>query len=420
MPIKKFTGFLSFFCLWVGATFAQTPLDSLQYRQVKLDIWCETARFIYSDYQADSLVQGLNCRSWEQFRQSLQPNHLETYTFFEAIEKPSIYAGYTSFEAKLAKLVEEISKKLKASGSRRGNEARLQGVDQLQQRLSAIVNNPGEVRGDTEKVADNEQERTLLPPSEDVEAVDEAENAEAKVEDGWDWTELLQWVLIGLSLGLSAWLFTQNRQLKKDLNLRMSRRKQEISSLTRQTEAQQNKKVKVPEPGLSEAEVSRLIRKEIDKIRQQQKARQQKTVVSAERQEPVRKPEPPVEQPKARIESAPVKQQDQPKGSSGLFYDKLPFKGGFHQNQLSERLQPDSIYTIEVSDDRPDEARFWVTEDHEVQKYAMQNGLGFFEEACEYNQVEENPSRVRTLEKGQLRKKGNLWQIEKKVKVSFE
>ena len=420
MPIKRFTGFLSFLCLWAMSSFAQAPLDSVQYQQAKLEIWCETAQFIYQDYEADSLLEGLNCQSWEQFRQSLRPNHLETYAFFEAIEKPSIYAGYTSVEAKLAKLVEEISKKLKASSSRRGNAVRLQSVDQLQQELASIAANPVAPIENSPEVSSAEPEEADLSQEEEEKPAEEVENAEAVVEEGRDWAEMLQWILLGLSLGLSGWLFTQNSQLKKELDLRMSRRKQEIGSLTRQTEAQQNKKIKVPEPGLNEAEVTRLIRKEIEKIRQQQKVRQQKAAVSAERQEPVRTPEPPVQPPKPRIEQVPEKQQERPPQPSGLYYDKLPFKGGFHQNQLSERLQSDSIYTIQVLGDRPEEARFWVTEDHEVQKYAMQNGLSFFEEACEYEQLEESPSRVRNLEKGQLRKKGNLWQIEKKVKVSFE
>ncbi|WP_017731574.1 hypothetical protein [Nafulsella turpanensis] len=417
MPIKRLTGFVIFLSLWAGSCFAQAPLDSLQYRQAKLKIWCETAQFIYQDYKADSLLKGLNCLNWEQFRQSLRPNHLETYTFFEAVEKPAIYAGYTSFEAKLGKLVEEISKKLKASSSRRGNQARLQSVDQLQQKLSVIVAQP-EVF--SESIAGAADEGVTVPPGESEMQSSNVEEAKAELEEGWGWTELLQWLLIGLSLALSGWLWGQNKQLKKELNQRMQRRKQEIGSLTRQSEAQLKKKVKIPEPGLGEAEVTHLVRKEIDKIRQQQKAKQQRMVVSASKEEGSQ-PKPassPVEQEKPR--PAVENHQESRNGPAGLYYDKLPFKGGFHHNQLSPQLQPDSIYTIQLMSDRPEEARFWVTEDHEVQKYAMQNGLSFFEEACEYGQVEENPSRVRNLEKGQLRKKGNLWQIEKKVKVSFE
>ena len=420
--------------LKVGETKAQGIADSLLYRQAKLEIWCETIRFIYTDNGADSLLSQLQCQDWMALENSLEPNYLQTRNFYQAIEKPTIYKGYSTYNSKLQKLVEEIGKKLKSSPGRASSPGRLQGVDSLQASLLTIANSPtsalsinpssasggnGEVEKKINKV------RTIAARQE---AANETKDSET---DQMDWTEILQWLLLVLLTAGLVLLWVQNRNLKKDLNLRMNRRKQEISAITRMKESDKPENVKPKtgsEPRVSQAEVARIVRAEIEKVRQQtKKLRQQAYEASqeAEKEKVQNYSSAPVvaqEEPNARAQQdnfvAPKEEEE--RGNTGLFYDKLPFKGGFHQNHLSTQRHPDSIYSIQVLDEKPDEAHFWVTEDQEVQKYAMQNGLSFFEEACEYSQVEENPSRVRNLEKGRLRKNGHLWEIEKKVKVSFE
>lgn len=417
---------------------AQNVTDSLLYRQAKLEIWCETIRFIFKDNGADSLEKQLHCQDWGAFENSLAPNYLQTNSFYQSIEKPTIYRGYSTYNSKLQKLVEEISKKLKSSPVRASRPERLQRVDSLQASLLAVANsptsafsiNPSSTSG--EEVQEEEKINKVRTIAAKQEAANETKDSEI---EQMDWTEILQWALLVLLTAGLAVLWAQNRSLKKDLNLRMNRRKQEISAITRMKESDKPETVK-PKAGaeskVTQAEVARIVRAEIDKVRQQtKKLRQQAYEASREAErESLQKPAaviPPDEQKPAHQQNPAYQPEpmiapkaDEERVSSGLYYDKLPFKGGFHQNHLSTQRQPDSIYSIQVLEEKPDEARFWVTEDQEVQKYAMQNGLSFFEEACEYSQVEENPSRVRNLEKGRLRKNGHLWEIEKKVKVSFE
>lgn len=411
---------------------AQEISDSLHYRQAKLNIWCETIRFVYQDYGADSLNENLNCRSWESFHRGLEANHLQVKSFFQSIEKPAIYDGYTTYDAKLIKLTNEISRKLKSSSSRIADAARLEKVDSLQDHLLLIaattpeVSEPGESISAPDTQEDgiqNNQEAVLMSSEEETTLPVEEENT-------MEWIEIAQWAfMLLLSAGLIL-LWVKNSKLEKELNQRMKRRKQEISAISRL-----KSNAAPPPPGLenpawlTKEEVQKIIVAEIEKLRQQQKlARQQqaeKTKPVAKRQEQPERSQRPAKQAvnSQRVHTEPVKQatpREDEKPAAGIYYDKLPFKGGFHQSQLSTQRNPDSTYSIQVLSGRPDEAEFWVTEDQEVQKYAMQNGLSFFEEACDYKQVEENPSRVRNLEKGKLRKNGHLWQIEKKVKVSFE
>ncbi len=413
-------------CLQPCFGFSQAIADSSQYRQAKLGIWCETTRFIYIDNGADSLLQTLNCRNWDALQASMQQNELGAQSFFNAIEKPEIYAGYTTYDAKLSKLIEEISKRLKASRSRQARDPQLRGVDSLQRKLASIAINPavfapppaGQVNESlaVNQEAQNETRQQVARelPGETEEALEE--------EAGIPLLEIVQWGLILLLTGLLGWLFKRNATLEKELNLRMARRKQEIATLAVKKDKEHlpvAEEPRAPVPaGMQEKEVLRLIRKELDRFRQQQQMKANRPAAPANLQKPLtsKKEMAAVKEPvQVPVESKPVAPAE-----AGIFFDKLPFKGGFHQNHLSRQPHPDSIYTIQVLQERPEEAAFWVTEDHDVQKYAMQNGLSFFEEACDYSQVEESPSRVRNLEKGLLRKKGHLWQIEKKAKVSFE
>jgi hypothetical protein len=427
MPVSAC--FLLFAALWLQAGFgySQTIADSSQYRQAKLGIWCETTRFIYADNGADSLLKRLSCRNWNSLQASLQLNALGEKAFFDAIEKPAIYAGYTTYDARLAKLIDEISKKLKASPSRQARDPQLQGVDSLQRKLAAIAVNPQAftkavvpVQASQGMVV-NEEEQSELRQQNNQNPAGVNEGA-LEEEASLPWLEIVQWMLLLLLAALLGWLFKRNTVLEKELNKRMAKRKQEIATLA-------VKKAKEPlpvaeassapvPPGMGEKEVLRLIRKELDRFRQQQQMKASRPPSPTNQQKPVPTKKEVVEN--REPVAAPVENKTETPAEAGIFFDKLPFKGGFHQNHLSRQPHPDSIYTIQVLQERPEEAAFWVTEDHDVQKYAMQNGLSFFEEACDYSQVEESPSRVRNLEKGMLRKKGHLWQIEKKAKVSFE
>lgn len=396
------------------------------YEQAKLAIWCETVVFIYHDYGADSLVRRLDCNNWEIFRQSLRPNYLQSLTFFQAIERPEIYAGYSTNEAKLSKLVDEIGRKLKSSSTRQNNPSRLQAVDSLQRELLQLAQNEALfVNSDMGQEELEAKEQPRKPQAAQTTLTDE------DTEDvGISWWELLQWLLIAMLIAATAALWVQNKKLKREVGIRMARRKQEIAGL-----AQKNVRKAQPEPqlskGLNRSEVLQLIRSEQGKLQKQLQVDNRPKEIGSSRQDKVRQagevPKP-AEQPRQpepqstgrEAEEIPVPEKNGEPANPGIYYDKLPFKGGFHHNQLSRQRNPDSIYSIEVLGRHPDEAEFWVTEDADIQKYAMENGLSFFEEACEYDQVEENPSRVRNLEKGRLRKKGHLWEIEKKVKVSFE
>ena len=277
MPIKAFFFMLLPLCFLSRPAQTQTIADSSQYRQVKLGIWCETTRFIYVDNGADSLLQRLDCRNWEALRSSLQRNALGERAFFEAVEKPAIYAGYTTYDAKLSKLIEEISKKLKSAPGRRSNEARLQGVDSLQRKLAIMAVNPQTYApAEVPEQRPTAYEEAQRPSGQQTnQSLAQEAEEETVAEAGMPLLEIVQWGLLLILAALLGWMFKRNAALEKELNLRMAKRKQEIATLAVKKDKDPLPVAKpapaAPVPaGLEEKEVLRLIRKELDRFRQQQ------------------------------------------------------------------------------------------------------------------------------------------------------
>ena len=125
--------------------FLSAQTDSVAFDQARLRIWCETARFVYDDNNADSLLASINCQSWESLRQSVKGTDasLGVTRLMNSVDKPAIYRGFSTNEARLQKLVGEISNRLKQSSVRRNNSARLSRVDSLEQQLKLLARHAG-------------------------------------------------------------------------------------------------------------------------------------------------------------------------------------------------------------------------------------------------------------------------------------
>lgn len=424
-------------------------VDSLAFNQGRTRIWCETARFIYEDNGADSLLASINCQSIETLKTSIASTdeRLGALRLLNSVDKPAIYAGFTSTEASLQKLVTEVVARLKSSPVRRADPARLSSVDSLQQQLMLVALQTG-------VPANDDYAETASPGREGEEeeaallAVNNVEEDEAAA--ALPWNEILQWLAILLIGGFAIWRLL-------DLQGKYDRMKKDQRVLERQvneffySNLQLGNQPASRQESLSEKDVRQVVKEELQHNRpasRQQPAREvNETPLPpppvpdvAERHSaksaasPVPSSDPSVPRPEASSQSslrntpaAEVKADseraaatDRAREGAALFYDKMPFKGGFHQNEMSRERLRDSLYTIQLVPQQPGEADYWITEDTEVQRYAMQNGLSFFEEGCEFTEVEENPARVVNERKGRLRKEGQVWKILQKAKVRFE
>ena len=430
--------------------------DSLAFDQGRLHIWCETARFVYEDNGADSLLPSINCQSLEALKNSIASTdaNLGVLRLMNSVDKPAIYRGFSTNEAKLQKLTGEIARRLKQSSVRQNNPVRSSRVDSLEQQLrlvvrqSALQNETGGAIADSPMAAATD-EVVILPTPGGV--ADETST-------GLPWNEILQWLALLILGGLLFWRL-------RDMEQRYGRLKREYRTLEKQVnEFIINNVYPGPSPVmdevLTEREVRNVVKEELrqnkpmakntpagTRVPQSSSAKPQPPTAASQphstvSRQPSAAPQPPSAAPlqdaadvqvtpqpvstPAPVPLPPLNTKDYPAsaegndGEAGLFFDKMPFKGGFHQNEMSRERQRDSLYTIRVLPGQPNEADYWISEDLDVQRYAMQNGFSFFEEGCEFTEVEENPARVVNEQKGRLRKEGTVWKILQKAKVRFE
>ncbi|EMR04110.1 hypothetical protein [Cesiribacter andamanensis] len=421
-------------CLYAQPLFAQAPADSAAFAQGRLRIWCETTRFVYEDNQADSLLPSLNCQSWEGLRASMTrtDGSLGVLRLLNGVDKPAIYQGYATTEARLQKLVSEITNRLRQSPVRRNSPARLQGVDSLQQQLLLLVRQTDPEpapSGSADPLAgsrpeEEESNEALYPP---VAGASQADTGSGPL----PWNEILQWLLLLVLTGFGIWRVREYEE-------RHSRMKREFRTLEKQVNEFMIANLQAPAPpsakkALSELEVRKVVKEELKQSKPEPAARLANTPKPSQQpgqqqqQPPVQTSPtlpPPPEQPAVQAQPAPpsaaAERSAGTEDTAGLYYDKMPFRGGFHQHELSRERQRDSLYTIRLGGAPQGEADYWVTEDPEIQRYAMQNGMSFFEEGCDFSGMEENPSRVVNEQKGRLRKEGSVWKIIQKARVRFE
>jgi hypothetical protein len=423
-------------CLYFMPLPGLAQADSAVFEQGRLRIWCETTRFVYEDNQADSLLAGLNCQSWESLRAAMTRTdaNLGVLRLMNSVDKPAIYQGYTTTDARLHKLVSEITTRLKQSPVRRSNTARLGKVDSLQQQLLLLALQLGpEQEGGSSPLASQsrlEQEdsnEAIYPPSDTADT--------AATGGPLPWNEILQWLLLLALAGLVIWRMREYEE-------RHSRIKREFRVLEKQVNefmiANLNSAGAPPaRKSLTESEIRKLVREEL-KLAAPERSGSGPTPALRNSATPTPTPQVPFPAPQPQPAAntaptdaagpapapnppAPMEEHLPAKEANGkLFYDKMPFRGGFHQHELSRERQRDSLYSISIRPEQEGEAEYWVTEDVEIQRYAMQNGISFFEEGCEFAEVEENPSRVVNEQKGTLRREGSVWKIIQKARVRFE
>ena len=418
-------------------TLAQTQQD-LAFEETRKRIWCETFRFIYKDNGGDSLLTTLDCTSWDAMLEHTKEHDIKygAYRFYTSVDKPAIYQGIVVEEQKLNKLAGEIQYKL--LDKRKGNKRKEASVDSLYKVLQRIAymmvgsTNAEVSAGKLQQTSgDGIGPDSANQPDDEV-ILDQQANL-SETDSGINWSEWLQWLFILLSFGGIYYLYTQNALLRKKLR-GIRNQTQEIQNFYTNSSKPEPEVASQP-TSITEDRVKELIEEEVRKhqpvpasskpenkpepyedenVETKIHTRDPATLINPEKiansteSQPVseNKPKNPVQQPAA---NKPV-----------FLYDKMPVRGGFHQGGLSKTPQRDSVYIIQPKPDNPQEAHYWINEEPEVQKYAMQNGLSFFEEGCTVDVVLENPTRVINVKKGLLKKEAPSWQIVEKARIKFE
>jgi len=122
---------------------AQTPLGQPSLDEAKVQVWCATARYVYTDLGHPRLLATLRCDqgSLPVLATSLRPDSCRIYSLlYQPIEERGrIYKGLKDNHARLAALVRAIVGKLRSSPARQRDPARLAGLQELEKKLTDYV-----------------------------------------------------------------------------------------------------------------------------------------------------------------------------------------------------------------------------------------------------------------------------------------
>ncbi|KAA5544243.1 hypothetical protein [Adhaeribacter rhizoryzae] len=440
-----------FIGLFVGLQSIALAQQPNQMEQAKLDIWTETASFVYRDAKLTEPQNISNSTTLKQFEEAIRQEDSKSQIYsklYRPIEQTGTYKRGKDAKAQLDLLIKSINAKLRENEQRMKDINRRQQLSdlykQLQQIASDYVNPPAAVAGaglpddpTTGDEAFTAPDATETDPDTAVEsAFAENQLSSLSKKQPQDQTKTTNWMTTAalllsiLSLGLIYFLYTKINALNK----RMDQRKKDIDYLTQQANAP-GRKTNGGNGQLSREEIESLVQKAV--ARETAKLKNGSTPAAAPKAE-VPVPAPPKEAPKPKVElpaeleeallnppPAPIAVQPEPAPAPApdkpqSKFARVPVNGGFHEQDLHPTQQHDSIYEIRVSRKDPSKAAFRIVPNSPVHRTAIESAYLSLKDACTYQLNNQHATRIITDEPGTLTYQDGFWRIDKKANIHFE
>jgi len=444
----KLAVFISLFIGLQNIAVAQQPT---QMEQAKLDIWTETASFVYRDAKMTEPQNIINATTLKQFEAAIRQEDSKSQIYsklYRPIEQTGTYKRGKDAKAQLDLLIKSINAKLRENEQRMKDINRRQQLSdlykQLQQIASDYVNPAPAVVGaglpDDPTTGDESftaPDGTETDPDTAVEsAFAENQLSSLSKKQPQDQTKTTNWMTTAalllsiLSLGGIYFLYTKITALNK----RIDQRKKDIEYLTQQVNAP-GRKTPNGNGQLSREEIEGLVQKAIARetaklTNSPAPAAAPKAVAPAPSQEaPKPKIELPAESEEALLNPppTPVAVQPEPTPAPAPAPDKpqskfarVPVNGGFHEQDLYPTQQHDSIYEIRVSRKDPSKAAFRIVPNSPVHRTAIESAYLSLKDACQYQLNNQHATRIITDEPGTLTYQDGFWRIDKKANIHFE
>jgi len=437
-PSLKAALVLCFLLLGQILVSAQNGKDPLE--QAKLDIWTETAAFVYTDANMPEPQTIAMANSMNAFVVAIRAEDAKSHIYskvYQPIEQTGTYKRGSTAQVKLDILIKSINSKLRENTQRMQDINRRQRLGdlykQLQQIASDYTNPAAAGNGLTEAVdslnADAESFTTPVSTRTEAETAGENEYAENQLSSlskketssgGMDWLPVAALVLGLINLGLFYFLY---KGIDK-LNQRMDQRKKEIDNLTQQVNTG-GSRISGNNGKPNMAEIESMVQKAI--ARETAKFRTSPDSSAASPQErPIKAANPKAtpltveSQPEAVSEpvSAPASAPAPEKPLSK--FARVPVNGGFHEQDLHNTQQHDSIYEIRVSKKDPHKAAFRIVPNSSVHRTAIESAYLSLKDACNYQLDNQHANRIVTDEPGMLTYQDGFWKIDKKAQIHFE
>jgi len=447
MPIKPRFNFLNtglraklllcFLLLGQIAVSAQNSKDPLE--QAKLDIWTETAAFVYTDANMPEPQSIAMANTMRAFVQAIRAEDAKSHIYtkvFQPIEQTGTYKRGSTAQVKLDILIKSINSKLRENTQRMQDINRRQRLSDLYKQLQQIAadyanpvaaNNVGFTNQvDSLNAGD---ESFTAPVNTRTSAAGETEYAENQLSSlskretpsgGMDWLPIAALVLGLINLGLFYFLY---KGVDK-LNQRMDQRKKEIDSLTQQVNSGSSR-VTSSNGKPNMAEIESMVQKAVARETARLRNAPEPTVASPQ-DRPIKAVNPKatpltvesqpatVSEPVAAPDPAPAPEKPLSK------FARVPVNGGFHEQDLHNAQQHDSIYEIRVSKKDPQKAAFRIVPNSSVHRTAIESAYLSLKDACNYQLDNQHATRIITDEPGMLTYQDGFWKIDKKAQIHFE
>ena len=420
------------------SVWAQNSTDPLE--QAKLDIWTETAAFVYTDANMPEPQSISMANSMQAFVQAIRAEDAKSHIYtkvYQPIEQTGTYKRGSNAQVKLDILIKSINSKLRENNQRMQDINRRQRLADLYKQLQQIAadyGNPAAAgTGLTEAVdslnAGSESFTAPVNTRTDVETAGESGYAENQLSSlskketssgGMDWLPVAALILGLVNLCLIDFLY---KGVDK-LNERMNKRKKEIDSLTQQVNTSSSG-VSGSNGKPNMAEIESMVQKAIARETAKFRTNPETSVVSPQ-DRPIKAANPKTtpltveSQPVVVAEpvpaAAPAPAPDKPQSK----FARVPVNGGFHEQDLHNAQQHDSIYEIRVSKKDPSKAAFRIVPNSNVHRTAIESAYLSLKDACNYQLDNQHATRIVTDEPGMLSYLDGFWKIDKKAQIHFE
>ncbi|MGV3586374.1 MAG: hypothetical protein ACO1OF_05180 [Adhaeribacter sp.] len=436
--------------LFIGLQNIAVAQQPNQMEQAKLDIWTETASFVYRDAKMTEPQNIINATTLKQFEEAIRQEDSKSQIYsklYRPIEQTGTYKRGKDAKTQLDLLIKSINAKLRENEQRMKDINRRQQLSdlykQLQQIASDYVNPAAAVAGaglpDDPTTGDESftaPDGTETAPDTAVEsAFAENQLSSLSKKQPQDQTKTTDWMTTAalllsiLSLGGIYFLYTKITALNK----RIDQRKKDIEYLTQQVNAP-GRKTSGGNGQLSREEIESLVQKAV--ARETAKLANSPAPAATPKAAPATAPpheapkpkvELPAESEEALLNPAPIPVQPEPTPAPAPAPDKpqskfarVPVNGGFHEQDLYPTQQHDSIYEIRVSRKDPSKAAFRIVPNSPVHRTAIESAYLSLKDASQYQLNNQHATRIITDEPGTLSYQDGFWRIDKKANIHFE
>lgn len=429
------------------AAWAQAELE-----QAKLDIWTETADFVYRDADLPNAGQFAEVTSMTEFVALIKKEDATSSIYsklYQPIENGGFYKLPKNPKAQLTTLVKSIYARLRTNDQRMNDITRRRKLDDLHKQLQQIAADYGTpavtgapiVRDAAVQNPDSAAAGQTFtdPDGTSTDATSEEKlSSLAKREENTPSTANNSMIILAIILGIInlGLIYLLNGEIKKQ-GKRIDQRRSDIDNLAQMV----NTSGRAGTDGAGKitlAAVENLINRAIAKERENWAAAEapapagapgaQRPIKMAAAIPPVVPPnlptntEAPVTEESPSLEElvatpvAPPPPADKPQSK----FARIPVNGGFHEQDLHAAPQHDSIYEIRIHPKDPNQAMFRIVTNPNVHRSAIESAYLSLKDACTYQMNNAGATRIVTDKPGTLTQANGFWKIDRKAQVHFE